>query len=282
MKNSFFAFLICFLCLINVCRSDESTPTFCSTNMSTGIAETYLNLINNYNSLKSNFETDDNTDRIVKISSQITATNSLSKKINENYIKVTTANVTSECANNSIKVLNTLEKNYVRLLCETPIRELNGVYATEIEKAKTMGNNTRVVALSNQAITLIYGYLDREEFKTTYKDACKTDIEKLKDIKEQYAKTIIEYAGGEDDFKNNGIAKALCYAIDLVTGSFGKTVISIFIILIGMSLLSGQSEAVSFKYFISTAIALALIFGSAQLADIISGNKYSCKMVNQK
>lgn len=279
MKNSFFAFLICFLCLINVCRSSESTPTFCSTGIDKNINEAYSDLTKNYSSLESNFETDDNTDRIVKINDQITTIDSLIKKLNEDYIK-NAINVT--CAQNSIDVLNILKKNYIRLLCGTPIRHLNGVYATPIEKAKTMGNTAHVVALCNQAITIINEYLNRKEFTKTYKDVCQTEIKNLEDEREQYSKTIIEYSGGESDIKNNGIAKALCYAIDLVTGSLGKTVISIFIILIGMSLLSGQSEAVSFKYFISTAIALALIFGSAQLADIISGNKYSCKMVNQK
>lgn len=193
MKNSFFAFLICFLCLINVCKSEE---------------------------------------------------------INCNKVY-------DECIN-----------------------KLNTNYNKNIESKKEINDSISIVSISNQAIVEI----DKYEKQLNSLSICNSQITQLENEKDKYLALIIEYtkSGDISDIKNNGIAKAICYAVDLITGNFGKAVMSLFIILVGMSFLSGQSEAVSFKYLISTAIAIALIFGSAQLADIISGNKYSCKMVNQK
>lgn len=84
---------------------------------------------------------------------------------------------------------------------------------------------------------------------------------------------------GTGGIKSNGIARGLCYAINIISGPFGKAFASLFIILLGMSFLSGNSESMSFKSLISIAFALALIFGAEQLANIISKNVYSCKYI---
>lgn len=193
MKNNFFTFLICFLCLTNLCRSEEAT---CG-----GI----------YNG----------------------------------------------CVN-----------------------ELNNVYDKAIEIAKSQNDGVSIISQSNQALAKINSSISDLKSKT----GCDGYALQLENMKKKYSELIIIYTKSidTDDFRDNGIAKAICYAIDLVTGNYGKAIMSLFIILVGMSFLSGHSEAVSFKYLICIALALALIFGSAQLADLISGNKYSCKMVNKK
>ena len=159
------------------------------------------------------------------------------------------------------------------------INELNTVYNEAIKISKAQNDDINVISQSNQALSKINEYITMLN-NASCNEGYALQLENKKD---EYSKLIIEYtkSTNTEDFKSNGVAKAICYAIDLITGKFGRAIMSLFIILVGMSFLSGRSEAVSFKFLISIALALSLIFGSAKLANIISGNTYSCEMVNK-
>ena len=156
------------------------------------------------------------------------------------------------------------------------VNELNVVYNKAIDTAERQNNAVNVISQSNQAITRINQCIS----ELGKYEACNGNIIQLESMKNNYSALIIKYSKySTEDFKSNGMARAICYVINIVTGTFGKAIASLFVILIGMSLLSGQSQALSFKVLMSVAIALALIFGSTQLANIISGNTYSCKTI---
>lgn len=80
-----------------------------------------------------------------------------------------------------------------------------------------------------------------------------------------------------DVVKDNGIVVALCYFLDLITGTFARAIMALYVVLLGMSLLSGKSEAASPATFISITIAICFIFGSGSLANLIFNNVTTCK-----
>ena len=137
-------------------------------------------------------------------------------------------------------------------------------------------NINSLIAILNKSVFFIDNYISK---MSGYCTSDSNEFKEKKKDKENYSKKLKEVLfDNQDNIKTNGIIKGFCYVIRIIKGPFGKGIFSIFIILLGMSMLSGNSSAVSPKTFISIALALALIFGSAQLADTISGNKYSCEL----
>ena len=74
--------------------------------------------------------------------------------------------------------------------------------------------------------------------------------------------------------KNNGVVSAMCYVNNLLTGNIAKSIMALSIIGIGWLFLSGGTD---WKIVLLFSIATSLVFGGLELANIISGNNYSCK-----
>ena len=77
--------------------------------------------------------------------------------------------------------------------------------------------------------------------------------------------------------QNNGIISAMCFVNDLMTGTAARGVMCLFVFSIGWLFISGKIKDYKEIFFLS--LAISLIFGGAELANIISGNNYSCKSI---
>ena len=74
--------------------------------------------------------------------------------------------------------------------------------------------------------------------------------------------------------KNNGIVSAMCYVNNLLTGSVAKAIMALSVLGVGWLFLFGGASWIAVLLF---TIATSLIFGGVELANLISGNNYSCK-----
>ncbi len=77
--------------------------------------------------------------------------------------------------------------------------------------------------------------------------------------------------------KNNGLISSLCFVQDLLTGNVARAVGALFILGCGWLFLIGSIK--SWISILSLTIATTLIFGSAELAEVISGNNFTCKTI---
>jgi type IV secretion system protein VirB2 len=85
-------------------------------------------------------------------------------------------------------------------------------------------------------------------------------------------------AYGADDSTNvNEISKVMCNAIDLLTGSIGKSITVVIIISLGIMLLLGK---VTWGVAIALAIGIGVIFGSTEFVQLLSGDaSFDCKNI---
>ncbi len=74
--------------------------------------------------------------------------------------------------------------------------------------------------------------------------------------------------------KNNGIVSAMCYVNNLLTGPVAKAIMAVSVLGIGWLFLLGGASWITVLMF---TIASSLVFGGIELANLISGNTYSCK-----
>ncbi len=77
-----------------------------------------------------------------------------------------------------------------------------------------------------------------------------------------------------NDIGNNGIIAGMCFVFNLITGTFGRTVMAGFVVATGFMFISGRMK--DWKGIFKFCLAISLVFGSVELANVISGNTYSC------
>jgi type IV secretion system protein VirB2 len=70
------------------------------------------------------------------------------------------------------------------------------------------------------------------------------------------------------DEKDNAISQVLCKVVDLLTGTVGKAIATIAIVVIGISLFMGK---ISWPVAAATAVGIGLIFGASELVNWIGG-----------
>jgi type IV secretory pathway VirB2 component (pilin) len=83
----------------------------------------------------------------------------------------------------------------------------------------------------------------------------------------------------QDDFliaSRNGVVSSMCFIHELITGTVSKIIMSLFVVGTGfMMITTGGFDPV--KTLFPFCIAIALLYGGFELADVISGNRYNCK-----
>ncbi|GHU27453.1 hypothetical protein FACS1894152_4100 [Bacilli bacterium] len=78
--------------------------------------------------------------------------------------------------------------------------------------------------------------------------------------------------------KKNGIIAALCRVTDILSGGFVRAIMAVAVIGVGWLFLLGSAN---WTIVLTFTIATAITFGAGQFANLISGNNYSCKMINE-
>lgn len=89
--------------------------------------------------------------------------------------------------------------------------------------------------------------------------------------------SIITGVNDGSGFSNNGMLRGMCFFLSILRGNYAKTVAGLFVVGLGFLMLFGNLKFTSYMFFV---IALALTFGADQLANVISGNTFSCKYIN--
>lgn len=77
--------------------------------------------------------------------------------------------------------------------------------------------------------------------------------------------------------QNNGMISAMCYVLGMVTGSFGRSIMAVFVVGTGWLFLVGAVKDWKTVFFFSLAVTIT--YGAAEFANILSGNNYSCKKI---
>ncbi len=114
-------------------------------------------------------------------------------------------------------------------------------------------------------------------------DDNKDELEKLMTTEEtlrSYCRQNLSIITGVNDgsgFSSNGMLRGMCFFLSILRGNYAKTVAGLFVIGLGFLMLFGNLKFTSYMFFV---IALALTFGADQLANVISGNKFSCDYIN--
>ena len=122
----------------------------------------------------------------------------------------------------------------------------------------------------------------QEDYKTL-SDENKSKLEELISSEETlsgYCRQNLFIITGTNDgsgFSSNGMLRGMCFFLSILRGNYAKTVAALFVIGLGFLMLFGNLKFTSYMFFV---IALALAFGADQLANVISGNKFSCKYIN--
>jgi type IV secretory pathway VirB2 component (pilin) len=75
----------------------------------------------------------------------------------------------------------------------------------------------------------------------------------------------------------NGMVTSMCFVYEMLTGNFSRIIITLFVVGWGCAaMMSGKIDPLS---LIPIFVAVALIFGGVELANIISGNTLSCASI---
>lgn len=77
--------------------------------------------------------------------------------------------------------------------------------------------------------------------------------------------------------KNNGIISAMCYVYDLMTGNIARAIMAVFVMGTGWLFFLGAVKDWKTIFFFS--LAVTIMFGGIELANIISHNKFSCAFI---
>ena len=72
---------------------------------------------------------------------------------------------------------------------------------------------------------------------------------------------------------DNAIIETMCYIMDLITGNIGRSIMALSLIITAFMWLQGKIEP---KELFSFVIAIAIMYGSLSIANLIAKNNYSC------
>lgn len=75
--------------------------------------------------------------------------------------------------------------------------------------------------------------------------------------------------------KNNGMIKAMCFVLELLTGKFARAIFALFVVYVGWCFLVGKTK--DHKPVLPFVVAIAITIGSTNLANILTGTPYSCR-----
>ena len=111
------------------------------------------------------------------------------------------------------------------------------------------------------------------------KDELKKLISKEETLR-NYCRQNLSIITGVNDgsgFSSNGMLRGMCFVLSILRGNYAKTIAALFVIGLGFLMLFGNLKFTSYMFFV---IALALAFGADQVANVISGNTFSCSYIN--
>ncbi|MDR2077483.1 MAG: TrbC/VirB2 family protein, partial [Rickettsiales bacterium] len=77
--------------------------------------------------------------------------------------------------------------------------------------------------------------------------------------------------------KRNGVVSAICFVMDLMSGRLARAIIAVAMVGVGWIFLVGGMKWTNVVLF---TLACSLVFGGMEIANIISGNNYSCESTN--
>ena len=75
--------------------------------------------------------------------------------------------------------------------------------------------------------------------------------------------------------KNNGMIKAMCFVLELLTGKFARAIFALFVVYIGWTFMVGKVK--DYKPIFIFVVAIAVTIGSTNIANVLTGTTYSCK-----